>query len=232
MTCRRCGGTLAYRRDTRICCERRGPDVPYVAVPGTWAARQADDPAAWWRASSPLARFLERRGGLVHLRPADPFLWSTDVNGAPALPWPWRKGFEHSDWRACGDYLRHYVPERWPARIIAHSHGAQGVAYAARGGLYIHRLVTVGSPVRADMDPIWRAALPNIGAWRHLWFTSDRMQLFGSVGDRAVRWLREFRYPGVVNTCWPGLDHSEALTRPELFDRWVSQGVVDFLKGA
>jgi hypothetical protein len=205
--------------------------LPYVAVPGTWAARDISNPAAWWRSGSPFAAFLERRAGLVPLRPMDPFLWSTDVTGAPAVPWPWRKGLEHSDWRAGGDHLAYYLAVLKAPRVIAHSHGAQVVAYAARRGCYIHRLITVGSPARADMDPIWRAALLNIGAWCHLYFTGDRMQIFGSLGDRALRLLREMRYPGVVNQKVPGLDHSDVLARPERFDLWLSQGWADFLRG-
>ena len=77
---------------------------PYVVVPGTWAYADLDNPRAWWQRGSAWSAFLAAAGGLYAMRPLDPFLWSTDLEG---FPWPWRRrALDRNDWDAGGRSLR------------------------------------------------------------------------------------------------------------------------------
>lgn len=206
--------------------------VPYVAVPGTWAFSNRRDPAAWWRPGSPFALYLAAAGGLVPARPA-PFLWSTDLEGIPWPPWR-RRALDRNDWEAGGLALGWYLEHVAPADrvVIAHSHGAQVAAYAAAAGCRIDRLITVAAPVRRDLDEVWRAALPNIGAFLHVYVYGDRWQIFGALGDGAARWARSMPYAGIVNHGVPGVSkHSALLADPARFDLWRSQGWIGFARG-
>ena len=206
---------------------------PYVVVPGTWAYADLDNPRAWWQRGSAWSAFLAAAGGLYAMRPLDPFLWSTDLEG---FPWPWRRrALDRNEWDAGGRSLRYYLEAVAPAdrTVITHSHGAQVAAYAAAGGLSIARLITVAAPVRGDVDPVWRAARPNIGDWLNIYLEGDAIQIGGAFGDRVIRWARAMKYPGVVNHGVPGVrGHSALFEDPACFELWRSQGWIDFARGA
>lgn len=194
----------------------------------------------WWQSGSPFMRMLARQG-ICHLNEERPFTWSTDLNGHRF----WRRWFgrkdSHRDWIAGGYALSYYC---WPARadtddyielsdrnVIAHSHGGQVVFYAcAFAGLRINRLITVGTPIRADMKAIIEKARPNIGQWLHVRDERDATAIWGGIGDGQ---LRRSTRTGHEDWCdiVPGIGHSGVLHDESLFFRtWVMRGWVEFLK--
>lgn len=201
----------------------------FVAVPGTWAWRDRDNPKAWFQPTSAFAATLATIT-IFPLRPR-PFWWTTRVNGHDGwrrwlhwmIPRSWERG-DHLDWQAAAEALTWYCEaEGTPDILIAHSHGGQVAAYAAAWGLKIPLLVTVSTPVRADMDDIYLAARPNIGVWRHIYASDrDRMQWWGSAGDGALRVATRMERAD-ANYGIPGAEHSRLLTDPQAIPSWISQ---------
>jgi len=104
-------------------------DALMLPIPGTWSWKgdECDARTHWWHPSSPWCQFMADRG-IGHLCPSEPFLWSTNVNGAAF----WRHS--HIDWQAGGAALTYYLanpntfgPHETPEHdrnLVAHSHGA------------------------------------------------------------------------------------------------------------
>jgi hypothetical protein len=219
----------------------------YLPIQGTHGT-YGDGPQ-WWRPESDLAKFL-----LAHelkiLKPEDPFIWSTDINGLGFLTKMFGSNRKHhNDWVAGGAALRYYLDRpckkcAWPQEmikdrnLIAHSHGLQVVLYACAQGLRVRRLISVGSPIRADMfggpDSIAKRALPNIDAWLHIHDTTnmDIMQRLGEVGDGKIEWRGERKVPigTVKDDGIAGIGHSGVLCDPRFFGLWESHGWINFLK--
>lgn len=135
-----------------------------VPVGGTWS--EGDD-AAWWRPSSVWVANLGN-AGLELLDPLEPFEWSSKL----AID-----AGKDATWRTAGLALKWYcysresnADYREKLTLVAHSHGGQVVAEALRAGLRVKRIVTVGTPVRADMQDVWTLARPHI--------TQDWTQVF------------------------------------------------------
>jgi hypothetical protein len=198
-----------------------------MLIPGTWSS--SDE---WWRASSSFARFLQLNG--FELIGAErPFTWTTSVNGLLSL----RKGGKFIDWKTGGDNLYAYleppisniplvsVNER---NLIAHSHGGQVVRFALAAGLQINNLVTIGTPVRDDMRPIWEKALLNIkGHWTHITSSSvidNWWSWVGALFDGHLGLQWEFDFPGVRNIDVANIGHSRILYNPDYFHLWLDQG--------
>lgn len=199
----------------------------------------------WARSEAPL-RKLFNENNLVPLYPDDPFCWSGDVNG-----WQfWRRftgrysGGDREDWEAGGSALRWYLAG---AKVedrgcIAHSHGLWPVIEAAAHGLKIPWLISVGSPIREDMEDRIKLARPNIGAWLHIYDPHfDWWGMWGSFGDGKFNWNRAQRYAGeahdyrdsvLYSRFWPraggndpitGVGHSGILVDPQHFHYWTDR---------
>lgn len=198
-----------------------------ILVPGTWGREQA-----WYRPYSALATYLRDLGIHVYEPGGRPFVWSTDANG-----WQfWRRwglgsrDRDHWDWQAGGEALYSLiVPPLAPERrippdqtiIISHSHGLQVVLYACAAGLKVDRLVDIAGPVRGDMRGVHGQAAPNIRAHLHLHSDdSDRMQIFGAVGDGVFGVVRKLKRAGVVNRELPKAGHSGVLHDPAWMARF------------
>jgi len=217
----------------------------YLPIAGTWNWTLGDPaPRHWWAPESPFAAMMTGQG-FRSIGDGEPFLWSTDLGG---MTWTAkllnRSGLE--TWGAAGYSLKLYLcpPEHDPSnpipnyvpvadrRVIAHSHGGQVALMAAAAGLKIHRLITVATPVRADMRPTIRAALPNIGAWLHLYGDwHDRWQWLGELMDGSLGIERRFRYFSVMNEAVQGIGHSDLLENPDWFWAWKERGWLEFLRG-
>lgn len=185
----------------------------------------------WHQWPSPWLQFMEARGFVPYNRD-EPFEWDTDLGGLFGR----RK---LAGWHAWGLSLRHYLlgPQHFSppcgvdTRIVAHSHAAQLVAYAAQAGLRIERLVTIGSPVRRDMEPVWANARKNIGRWTHVYSDwTDRWQLLGQAFDGTFGIAREMPLAD-DNVRLPGVGHSGLLTRPEHFGLWEDMALLEDLRG-
>lgn len=215
----------------------------YVAVPGTWAWRERDDPLAWF--NDPESAFARKMAalGVVPLRPRDPFLWTTRVNGhqfwrrwlAPFIPDRWERG-DHVDWDVSGRQLRFYrevdAADDGSVAYVAHSHGGQVAAYAAARGLRMRVLFTVATPVRADMAAVYEAARSRVDLWVHLYDPTgaDRTQIEGELGDGRVSIMRTMpAAPNVINVAVRGMAHSRALVDPAMLRVWDEQA--DRLRG-
>jgi hypothetical protein len=197
--------------------------VIVVGVAGTWAWK-----SAWWQDDSPFWRYMHsfdilpaRIGGLA-------YRWSTDL-GDSYNPFKSRR----SQWEAGGDALAYYydaIPKH--ERVaIAHSHGGQCVAYCAALGVEIDRLITVGTPCRADMRTVWARARPHIRQWTHVLDSdSDRVAWWGAFGDRKFGNQRHFEAAD-ANVKIAGIGHSGLLSDPEQFHWWQGAGLIDRIKG-
>lgn len=155
----------------------------YVPIAGTWARKKQH---RWHKAGSPFDRTM---AGLGLTRDADTLgFWDTSIGGVSFC------GNSHASWQYGGACLARFLEERDPAStavVIAHSHGGQVAAYAAtlrRIGV----LITVDTPIRADMEEKWEAA--DIGYHLHLYGTGigSRMRVFGA-GLRSWFSLRAHR---------------------------------------
>jgi len=203
----------------------------FLPIAGTHGWHGETSPSDWYHPQSPFVLFLAAHD-LQHLCPERPFVWSTDLDGAPF------SGSDHTDWKAAGwalyDYLVpatvHCATVLHDRNVIAHSHGLQAVLYASANGLTINTLVSVSSPVRKDMMEVARKARPNIGYWLHLHSdNSDRVQWFGEIGDGAFGIVREHPLAD-RNDAVPSVGHSDILFKPEDFHYWVDRKWVDALK--
>jgi len=141
--------------------------------------------------------------------------WSGNVSGVPNI----LAKSKNSDWEAGGYALADHLDSLEPASriVIAHSHGGQVAAYgAALAGIYIHRLLTVCTPVRGDMRETWVEAHRNIGAHRHIsaegW---DFWQRLGEWGDGVFGWTRTI--DGAENLLLEGIGHAGLLSDARFF---------------
>ena len=146
--------------------------------------------------------------------PDEPFRWSTNLDGVLG---------ENTDWIRWGVALTWYCHKHSQGEsvnIVTHSHGGQVVAYALAQGLEVASLVTVATPVRKEMTPIWTAGAKNLWRWSHI--HSDNADFWQWMGARFSGWFvapREMPAPA-RNIYEPGVSHSELLA-PEL---WMERG--------
>lgn len=210
--------------------------IPFLAIGGTWSWR-GNSNGQWYDPGSPWSANMRARGFEHHhllVGAGRPFVWTTDLEGNQF----WRRLIgrppDLTEWQAAGSNLFAYcVPPVAPTarirpcdlHIVAHSHAAQLVAFAAADGLQINTLVTVGSPVRADMRDVYRRAKANIGFWWHFYSdASDRWQWFGETGDGKWQWpwaVDRTQPSADQNIGLPGVGHSKILNDMTLFaDVW------------
>jgi len=162
----------------------------------------------WWRPGSSFVKQLNEE----RIRTADssdPYTWCTKLDGVLG---------GNEVWESAGHALRWYVRSKvgpYPVSIIAHSHGGQVAAYAAAQGLQIERLITVATPVRGDMDGVYREATKNISWWRHLHSDNDLWQVFGGLMDGRWGIHREMPHAD-ENIMVEGIQHGKFLD-PELW---------------
>lgn len=203
--------------------------IRYLAIAGTGGAWRADE---WHHPKSPFCSFLRTRG-LAPIVEDDRrgYGWDTAVDGV----------FGRDDiWDYAGRNLFHYFvppmgsgePSIQPTEtfIITHSDGGEVVAYACgKYGLKINGLITVATPIRKNLTPLYEAAAKNITRHLHLhagWL--DYIQVLGSLFDGGFGIHRE--HPFAINQQIPG-GHDDVLRRPELFPLWESEGWLDIWRG-
>lgn len=158
---------------------------------------------AWWHPGSEFVQTME--GELIRTADkSDPYEWDTKLDGIIGGNEVWETAGKALTWYARAK-VGHY-----PISVVAHSHGGQVAAYAAANGLQIDRLVTVATPVRHDMEPLYRAATKNIGCWYHLHSDVDIWQILG--GLFAGKWgiHREMEFAD-YNIMVPQVQHGEFL---------------------
>jgi hypothetical protein len=186
-----------------------------------------DHDVDWYVPGHPFGRMLRDHTLEVLTDGPLPFIWSTDLDG---VVWD-RKG--HTDWAAGGAALSYFIRMLGDTHpdIIAHSHGLQVVLYAiVNHGLKVNRLISVGSPVREDMEKIAQLARPYIHTWLHIHSDgSDKWQWFGEVFDGHTGIVREHPLAD-TNDFVPKVGHSELLRNPQTYHFWEEKGWLDLLK--
>lgn len=214
--------------------------IPFIAIGGTWSWNGSSK-GQWYDTGSPWSANMRGHGFEHHhlLTGAPrPFVWDTDVDGNQFWRRLFRKAPSVTGWQSAGMNLLNYcVPAIAPDRcippcelhVIAHSHAGQVVAFAAADGLKINTLITVSSPVRADLTEVYRRARPNIGFWLHIHSDqSDRFQWLGEVGDGHLGIVRNHPFAD-QNNSYQAVGHSQILNDMTLFnDVW--SGPLDLMR--
>jgi pimeloyl-ACP methyl ester carboxylesterase len=201
--------------------------VVAVGVAGTAGWRDT-----WWKDGSPLWAHLATLGITPARVGGRPFRWSTDLGWTWQFWRSWFGQMRHSDWEAGGDSLASYL-EHLPfedRNVIAHSHGGQVALYCAALGVPIHRLLTIGTPVREDMGDVIAAARPHIDKWHHVYDPRwDLWARLGMVGDGRLGGCRMFP-PADANLAVRRVGHGGLLMKPARFALWQEVGLADFLR--
>jgi pimeloyl-ACP methyl ester carboxylesterase len=196
--------------------------IRYIAIAGTFGANKHD----WFADDSNLSQFLKKQHcEQLVVVPSNRYMWSTAVDGI---------GESEDTWDAAGRALAHYIappllgesllkPEE--TFIIAHSHGGNVVAYACgKYGLKINGLITVGTPVRNDLNDIYKAASANISRHLHLYAGwRDYWQVWGSLFDGRFGIHREHPFAS-WNSKVPKSDHGSILRDTSFFHFWLDRG--------
>lgn len=203
--------------------------IRYIAVAGTYAAGREME---WDHPDSTFSNFLLANDIIpLMISPLKRYAWSTSLDGLDK---------SNDDWDAAGRALAYYVMPPLADKtllppsetyIIAHSHGGNVAAYACgKYGLKVNGLITVGTPVRKDMDSIYKEAAKNIDHHLHLhagW--QDYMQILGAIGDGRWGIHREMPYAERNDVMPKG--HGDILRDPTLFKTWVDKGWISYFKG-
>lgn len=147
-------------------------------IAGTWGRGDPDDVSGsllWWRPPSVFIANLTH-AGLSVVSETDYYDWSTNLDGVRG---------RNDDWQTSGKALYWWwVAQGRPSlSLIGHSHAAQVIACALQYSstmlipMRLDHLVTVGSPVREDMDIVWERTRWQIDDWTHL-YTEEVFNLF------------------------------------------------------
>lgn len=182
-------------------------------VPGTHE-RGGPGQAQWWHRGQPMARAAETIGWHVTAMP-----WTTELDGVLG---PSRR------WRDAGEKLALWLHAHPARAVVAHSHGGNlvPIAVLTDRDVTIPALLTLGTPVRAELDVLYHRMMltGRVGRWGHVWAAGDGWQWWGSrppitswwrpsawSTTRTMRWATENRAAGPVG-------HA-GLHTPATFDR-------------
>jgi len=211
----------------------------YIPVHGTWSGHWGTGLEQHWWGTGPFSAFM-RAHGWEPARPRDPFRWSGDIDGLSGLAHRFLgRPPDETDWLAAADAFRWYLGPLAMAdrNVICHSHGLNPVLFAcahADTPTSIRTLVSVGSPVRADMLETATRARARIGCWLHLYDARfDKMGSWGQFGDGKFEWWwspKSRAHPAAdLNVAVPLIGHSGLLEDDTLFTLWQARGWLDVL---
>lgn len=171
----------------------------------------------WWQPGSPFVQALEAAGHAL-AAPADPFSWTTELDGLVG---------DDRDWQEAAKALRWWLQLHPADVIIAHSHGGNVAALALAGGAFVDQLVTVATPVRPELADVYGLAKLHVRRWTHV--RSDGADTWQRWGSRTWRdWVRPWTWGRLerdmaaadCNVFVPGVAHG-ALLEPAL---WTARG--------
>lgn len=198
----------------------------YIPVQGTHGWDDNPNSFAWWENNSAFSQYLKTLG-LIHINDEFPFEWSTQLDGILSMDQT-----KHIVWKAAGKALSYYVGRQFPKglpydkrNLIAHSHGGQVVFYACADGLEIRNLITVGTPVRGDMEAVVFKARKNIKNWLHICDSkNDLVAIAGTLFDGRLRIQHTFNLADRNDNCSDQkISHSLILNDPSKFGLWETQ---------
>lgn len=178
----------------------------------------------WWRPGSAFATMLKAAGHEL-AAPDDAYSWTTHLDGVLG---------DNREWVEAGKALAWWLIPHPVDAIIAHSHGGNVAAHglarlpASRSP---RTFITVGTPVRAEMRAVYRAARDRLERWRHIRSgRTDAWQRWGSLSwwdwlrPWRWQWERDMEYAD-GNVYVPGVSH-EGLLAPEL---WIARHWADWI---
>lgn len=196
--------------------------VTYIPIPGTDAWDEDENSYQWYERGSEWTRFMATQNLVLHAVEYLP--WSTSLDGIPT-----RKG--HVIWKGAAKHLICHL-ERVPYKdrnLVAHSHGGNVVFHALAYGLNIRTLITVGTPVRADMDAVVLKGLGNCGYWHHIYdSSSDRTSILGALFDGRWRIKHDMDLADSQDNV-EDVGHSKILNDHKSIQLWKSRGWVNIL---
>lgn len=194
----------------------------YTPIGGTHAWDETAK-KVWWEDGSTFVKYLHRLN-LALLRPQNQYKWSTELDGLPLI-----QPAKHTTWKGAAfhliDYFEnpHYSEPIYNRNLVAHSHAGQVVFYACMMGLRINSLITVGTPVRNDMERAVAHARANINYWLHIYDSkSDWTAVFGALCDGRLRVKHKFDSAD-RNDDIRGIGHSAILTDPAKIRMWSQE---------
>lgn len=212
--------------------------VRAVGVGGTWSWR-----GGWWQRDSLFWTFM----GAYGIEQTFPRVDTVNGRTVPiARPFEWETGLGDSikfwrssetrvrTWVQWGKALGYYLDSipYYDRNVIAHSHGGQLALVCATIGVRLHRLLTIATPRREDMDEFARGAALNIGSWHHVCDRdSDRIGWWGAFGDGHFGNSRIHPHAH-QNICIPKISHSRLLSDPQAFHVWNDEGLISFLRSS
>lgn len=205
----------------------------WIPVQGTWGWDEDPNTIVWWEDGSLFVQHL-RTLNLIKLPSIRPLLWSTNLEGHQVWRYIFKsKGERHRIWKAGGLSTCYFVEGHdgraainlHDRNFIVHSHGLQVILYACGVyGLRIRNLISVGSPIRKDMEGVTIAALGNIDNWLHIYDPEkDDIKSWGEVGDGRFRWPWQKSILPLADKLVPvkGAGHSGTLNDPKFFQVWT-----------
>lgn len=197
--------------------------VTYIPFPGTWDW-EPGDAFRWWQTRSKFEEQMNLEGFQSHGLEY-PF-WGTVVAGTWVTDRSLRAWY-HGAHVAVDYILRKRIPVK-NRNLLAWSHGGQ-VAYIVGTMIPVNTIVDVGTPVRADMEWAYKDARAKNGKL-HVYSTGweNRMQFFGGLMDRKIRW--KWDNPHTENMKIEGTGHGDVFTKPRV-DILKQFGVLDFIEG-
>lgn len=194
-----------------------------IVVSGTWGAQ-------WVQEGTPFRQMLARND-VELIQP--PFEWSEDVSGIPSF----FTGGKHSDWKAAGFAFGLFM-ERIPFEdriVLAHSYGGNCVAFGliSAFAVPIRRLITIGTPYREDMEPVWRDARYQCGFHVHVCDPKPPMiERFAQVFDGRFSLKAQSGHPTAdLIVKIPKMKHSRVLDDPAFVRKWeIDENLLFLLK--
>jgi hypothetical protein len=206
-------------------------------VEGTWGGDEWADP------SSPFRQMLESDGRFIVVRFRS---WSHNLDGIALLTAFIQRG-RHKTWLGAGyafaDFVRALTLEYpgLPIAALAHSHAINPVLYGLRvaaedrRSIYLHRLLSVCSSVRADMQTTAAVAVRHVQQWRHLSsHDGDLAQRMGAWFDDGDLFASRttWQIPGatnLTNMTIRNIGHAKLLLDAASLHAWIDEGLLDFL---
>lgn len=136
-------------------------------IPGTLGISPSVN---WWRSTSKFSRRLLQLG----YHPLS-FEWTTALDGVIG---------KNCTWEYAGKRLSKSL--RAGDSVVAHSHGGQVIAYALfYAPVYLHTVVTCGTPVRSDVDYYYHIVRDR-SQWIHVYGSHDWWAILGALFDGRI----------------------------------------------
>lgn len=198
-----------------------------IPIHGTWSLNQVHP---WWKINSDFEQFAKRHNIFFKQVNSEPFIWNDRIDG---IGWKSLFGIKdrHDDWRTAGFALRYYLQriKLDDRNLILHSHAWPVYLYS---NMPVRNIITVGSPMRADLYGLALEAKRSKLYNYHLHIYDqvfDKIAFLGQIGDGKWFGSRDCKTAD-LNHKLKNIGHSRILTDLEHMIKWQSQGWFDILR--